>query len=79
VASSERSGTPGAPSLSPKLGVSPPPRNSAPDGLDLYATAALAFAGGGRGGGGGGSAPPSLPNLVLTLLPGWGIVWRGWP
>ena len=48
----------------------------------VYATAALAFAGGGRGGGGGGgggSAPPSLPNLVLTLLPGWGIVWRGWP
>lgn len=28
VASSERSGTPGAPSLPPKLAVSPPPRNS---------------------------------------------------
>ena len=78
MASSERSGTPGAPSLPPKLGVSPPPRNSAPDGPDLDATAALAFAGGGPGGGpgggggGGGSAPPSLPNLVLTLLPGGG-------
>jgi len=44
------------------------------DGPDLDATAALAFAGGGPGGGGGGggSAPPSLPNLVLTLLPGGG-------
>ena len=78
MASSERSGTPGAPSLPPKLGVSPPPRNSAPDGPDLDATVALALAGGGPGGGpgggggggGGGSAPPSLPKFVLTLLPG---------
>ena len=74
VASSERSGTPGAPSLPPKLGVSPPQTNSRFDGPDLDATAALAFAaaGGPGGGGGGGSAPPSLPNLVPTLLPGGG-------